>query len=344
MDTFKFSFDELFNRIPRDGSTIDLQPLISLLIADTSFKFLLGRSLGVLDPIDGDESPIDGKTFLKAWQLSLRSCSIRNSLGLFKFIISKSESIDQWKTVHGLMDFHINRALNGQSQDCGGSDRSLLHNLIRRDTDKVGIRNQIIQGMMAAQDTTAILISNTVHLLSRQPEMWRRLRREVASINLDQIKAEEFKKFSLLRNILYESLRIYPVFPSLARVALRRSTLPTGGGVNGDQPVFVPTGTTVISNFYALHRDQDVYGENIEAFDPDRWMNIQPNPWQFMGFGGGQRACLGQPKALSEASYALVKLAQAFKQLESRDPREWAGDQKLTAKNVNGCKVAFIPG
>ena len=61
-----------------------------------------------------------------------------------------------------------------------------------------------------------------------------------------------------------------------------------------------------------------------------------------MAFGGGQRACLGQQKALAEASYTLIRLAQTFKRIESRDDREWAGDQKLTAKNAHGCKVAMI--
>ena len=139
------------------------------------------------------------------------------------------------------------------------------------------------------------------------------------------------------------ALRLYPIFPTLARVALKDSILPGGGGSRGDQPVFVTAGTKILANFYALHRDEKVYGENVEIFDPDRWDSIQPGPWQFMAFGGGQRACLGQQKAFIEASYTLVRLAQNFKRVESRDDRDWAGDQKLTAKNVHGCKVALTP-
>lgn len=54
------------------------------------------------------------------------------------------------------------------------------------------------------------------------------------------------------------------------------------------------------------------------------------------------RACLGQQKALAEAACTLIRIAQAFKGIESRDDREWAGDQKLVAKNADGCKVALI--
>ena len=139
------------------------------------------------------------------------------------------------------------------------------------------------------------------------------------------------------------ALRLYPIFPILARAALNDSILPVGGGSRGDQPVSTPAGTKILVDFYTLHRDETVYGENVEEFKPDRWDSIKPGPWQFMAFGGGQRACLGQQKALTEASYTLIKLARAFKRVESRDDREWAGDQKLTARNAHGCKIALIP-
>lgn len=98
-----------------------------------------------------------------------------------------------------------------------------------------------------------------------------------------------------------------------------------------------------MADFYTLHRDKEVYGEDVENFNPDRWESIRPGPWQFMAFGGGQRVCLGQQKALAEASYTLIRLAQAFQRVESRDDRDWAGDQKLTARNAHGCQVAMIP-
>jgi len=49
--------------------------------------------------------------------------------------------------------------------------------------NRIEIRNQIIQEMMAAQNTTAVLISNTFFLLSRSPAIWERLRDETASVS-----------------------------------------------------------------------------------------------------------------------------------------------------------------
>lgn len=127
----------------------------------------------------------------------------------------------------------------------------------------------------------------------------------------------------------------------MARTALRDTILPTGGGADGFSPIFVPAGSDVMTNFYSLHRDSAVFGPAIETFNPDRWAHIAPTRWEYMAFSGGPRSCGGQHKALMEASYVVVRLAQRFARLESRDEREWMGVVKLLARNSNGCKVAL---
>lgn len=124
-------------------------------------------------------------------------------------------------------------------------------------------------------------------------------------------------------------------------MALRDTQLPVGGGPNHDRPVFIPKGTLVVMSYYALHRNKTVFGEDIETFRPERWDSIKPAQWEFLGFGGGNRACLGQQKATIEASYVLARLAQSIEKLESRDSRDWKGELKMTCKSANGCKVAI---
>ena len=106
--------------------------------------------------------------------------------------------------------------------------------------------------------------------------------------------------------------------------------------------LFIPKGTIIIMHFYALHRSHAVYGSDADSFDPDRWDSIKPGHYEYMTFGGGSRICVGQHKALCEASYILVRLAQAFKSIESRDHKPWTEQVKLIASNANGCKVGLI--
>lgn len=127
----------------------------------------------------------------------------------------------------------------------------------------------------------------------------------------------------------------------MARVSLCDTKLPVGGGPNQDLPIFAPKGTQVIMSYYALHRDPAVFGDDVEAFKPERWDYISPGQWDFMGFGGGNRACLGKQKVLAEASYVLVRMASAFEKLESSDDQDWKGELKITCKSANGCKVAL---
>src|SRR3954470_14163140 len=105
-------------------------------------------------------------------------------------------------------------------------------------------------------------------------------------------------------------------------IALRDTTLPRGGGEDGQAPIFTPRGTMMYTNQYALHRDKAVFGNDVESFNPDRWNSIKPTPWEYIPFGGGPRACVGQHKALAEAAYTVAKIAQLYKGLESRDEKD----------------------
>lgn len=137
------------------------------------------------------------------------------------------------------------------------------------------------------------------------------------------------------------ALRMHPVFPHQIREALRDTTLPTGGGKDGTEPIFVPKGTSVIGELYSVHQNPEVYGSDVATFRPERWETINPSQWEFLGFGGGKRSCLGKPKALTEAGYVLVRLALAFPILESKDDRPYKLEYKIISKNEHGCKVAF---
>ena len=212
---------------------------------------------------------------------------------------------------------------------------------------------------MAAQETTSNLLANTVFLLSRHPAYWQRIRQEAVEKGTSLLTYDALMSSTLLQNLLHEcmsfeetnmcvsilnifaALRLYPIFARLARTALRDTTLPVGGGPEQKDPIFVPKGYAVEWSQYAMNRDPSVFGDDVEEFNPDRWNDIRPGPWQYFPFGGGPRNCLGQQKVLVEAAYTLVRMATRFETLESRDERPWKGVVTLTCKNGNGCKVAL---
>ena len=131
------------------------------------------------------------------------------------------------------------------------------------------------------------------------------------------------------------------MFPGIDRCASRDTTLPRGGGPDGTAPIVVKAGTRVQPSFFALHREESVFGPDVESFNPHRWKTIKPTQWEYIPFGAGARSCLGKEKSLVESGYLIAKLASEFEVLEARDDRPWAGAIKMTASNKNGCKVAF---
>jgi len=64
-----------------------------------------------------------------------------------------------------------------------------------------------------------------------------------------------------------------------------------------------------------LHRDPKVWGEDVEAFRPERFAqenasHLPPNAWK--PFGNGARACIGRPFAMQEAQLVLAMMLQRF--------------------------------
>lgn len=120
------------------------------------------------------------------------------------------------------------------------------------------------------------------------------------------------------------------------------TVLPTGGGPTGTSPIFLKRGTITTYNIYAMHRRTDLYGADAEVFRPERWETLRVG-WEYLPFNGGPRICVGQQYALTEAGYVTARLAQAFAEVESKDPEEWQEQVTLTLCSGRGCRVVLKP-
>ena len=89
------------------------------------------------------------------------------------------------------------------------------------------------------------------------------------------------------------ALRLHPLVPGNARMAVTDTVIPVGGGPDGKSPVFVAKGKLVRWSLYAMHRRKDIYGADAEDFMPERWEKLRPG-WEYLPFNGGPRICLGR--------------------------------------------------
>lgn len=268
---------------------------------------------------------------------------LRLLLGSMRFLAPKAHYAKACATVHSFVDFAIDKAEERLLANAVGKTKSAADILLSQTSDRKYAQAQLLQGILGNQDTTSVLCSNVVQLLAEHPEIWARLRKEVKESDRELLTYDGLRENRLIQNILLESLRLRPVFPVVARRALRPTVLPTGGGPNGDQPLPVPAGTTGMVNFYSLNLDTAVFGADARSFNPDRWLNVKPSGKEFMPFGTGPRSCLGKDKALAEAGYLLVRLVERFERVEGRSGKGagWRPEVRISMKNKAGYKVAF---
>ena len=172
-------------------------------------------------------------------------------------------------------------------------------------TDK-SLRDQISSVLIAGHETTASALAWTWCLLSRHPDVERKLRSEIVNVlgprrpDFDDLDSLVFTKM-----VFEESMRLYPPIWTMSREAIADDEL---GGYR------IPADTAVMVCPYSMHRDERFW-VNPEGFDPERFRpgqeEIQPR-YAYFPFGGGPRMCIGSRFALMEARIILPMIAQRF--------------------------------
>ncbi|XP_066309240.1 cytochrome P450 CYP72A616-like [Miscanthus floridulus] len=160
----------------------------------------------------------------------------------------------------------------------------------------------------AGMDTTAVLLTWTMVLLSVHPEWQHRAREEVQSVLGDnQPDLDGIQQLKIVTMILYEVLRLYPPVVQLDRQTYKEVEL---GGVT------YPPGVLLSLPIVFIHHDKDVWGEDADEFRPERFKDgisrASKDSPAFFPFGWGPRICVGQSFALVEAKMALSSILQHF--------------------------------
>lgn len=323
--------------IASHGQPFDIQQLFFRLTVDSATEFLFGESVDSLQDesigMAQDAVDFDGKAgFADAFNTAQVYLAIRSLAQKAYFLVNNQEFKDVTKKVHKFADHYVQKALNLSSDELekhSENHYTFLYELAKQTRDPQVLRDQLLNILVAGRDTTAGLLSFTMFELARNPDMWNKVKEEVRGkfgsgddTRIEEVTFESLKKCEYLKAVLNEVLRIYPSVPQNFRIAQRDTTLPTGGGPNRNEPIFIRKGQNITYSVYAMQRDEQFYGKDSEEFRPERWFEPETRKlgWAFLPFNGGPRICLGQQFALTEASYVIVRLAQMFDKVESHDP------------------------
>lgn len=358
-EEIKKCVENLINRIPKDG-IIDLQPLFFRLTFDTTTFLLFGETLSSLQNIEiaGQESE-----FAQAFNLGQEYLAHRGRLGPFYWIANTPEFRRACRASHHFVDHAIQKALDTDLTrpkilvDEMKEQYVFIDALIQETKNKKELRDQCLNVLLAGRDTTACCLTWTFRLLARHPKVLNKLRKEIEAITGLGEEAllptrEDLKKMRYLDLVLKEVLRLYPSVPINSRMALKTTTLPIGGGPDGQSPILVRQGEAVGYCVYAMHRRKDIYGNDACEFRPERWEDgklLRDVGYGYLPFNGGPRVCLGQEFALLEAGYTVARLVQRFPfiNVPADDPHVEVGEEKqvltLVVASGDGCRVQMLP-
>ena len=321
-DLMRVHVDRLLERIPQDGSLVDLAPLLKHYALDTSTEFLFGES--VMSQLDN--RPDEVEQFLKAFEYVSANIGRHRHMGFFTFLSRDKEWIEASKTIQSYIDRHVEKAMGLRNlRDKMKHEQTqpqryvLLDEMAKLTDDKLDLRHQILHVFLPGHESTGVLLSAVFFVLAREPDVWKQLRHEVMST----------------------ALRLYPLFATKTRICLDDTILPLSGGPNGQSPIYISRDTVIASNLWAMHRDRELWGEDAENFKPERWSDAKLT-WKYLPFSGGPRICIAQQLALSEAGYVIARFMQKFSIMEDRDGEPWQDCMSLSVRSKNGVKVGLI--
>ena len=168
------------------------------------------------------------------------------------------------------------------------------------------LRDELMTVFLAGHETTATALTWTFYLLSKHPEVYRKLKKEVKEVvGVGELTFQHLHQLKYTKACLNESMRLFPPVWVIGRKA-------TEDNMVGDY--LIKKDTAIIMSPYIVHRHPD-YWKNPEVFDPERWETEelkQMDKFAYFPFAAGPRMCIGNNFALLEADIILTKVIQQF--------------------------------
>ncbi|KAG4253902.1 hypothetical protein FPRO03_06242 [Fusarium proliferatum] len=206
-----------------------------------------------------------------------------------------------------------------------GTDSGLSDDLLTRMIEASSVENQklskdelidiTMQVIAAGHETTASALLWTTYALSQDQKSQQRLRTEIINLSANDMTAKSIDELPYLDNVIREALRVYS--PTLIIPWEALDDIDIAG-------VRIPKGTTVQLVPAMMQLNPEIWGPDVETFNPDRWDHLSGDPlspYAMETFSNGPRMCPGKALALLNMKVLLVGLIKDFK-IESAEDNE----------------------
>lgn len=162
----------------------------------------------------------------------------------------------------------------------------------------VELRDELMTLLFAGYETTASALAWAFYGIHKLPEVKSKLLAELTTIDTN-FDPNVVVKLPYLTAVCQETLRFYPVLLFTFSRVLKLPMQIMGYD-------FAP-GTQLTPCIYLTHQREDIYPEP-KQFKPERFLERQFSPYEFLPFGGSNRRCIGMAFAMFEMKLVLAKV------------------------------------
>lgn len=226
------------------------------------------------------------------------------------------------------------------------------------------VQTMAVSMAFAGSETTAISLSSVFYFLLKNPAALAALRAEIDAAGADGLFSDydtglvtwhEAQRLPYLDAVVKEAFRLHPA-PGLPM----ERVVPKGGLEIAGR--FVPGGTIVGCSAWVYHRNEDVFGADVEAFRPERWLvgegagvpedegrrgveekRVKAMNGMMLQFGMGSRTCIGKNISLLEIYKLVPSMLRRFEVSYSPPFRssvgrcaDWTNRSSLTTRARSG--------
>ncbi|GMR47284.1 hypothetical protein PMAYCL1PPCAC_17479, partial [Pristionchus mayeri] len=218
------------------------------------------------------------------------------------------------------IDIYLDAEVDASMTDMEGSKRMVLDEVV----------SQCMIMLLAGFDTTSNSLAYTAHFLANHPEVQERTREEIRRVCPDDsISYDSLAQLEYTNAVIKETLRHYP----LASFVVGRECVQSTEvfGMNFEK------GDLIMTDTWSIHMDKEIWGEDVEEFRPERWLESSSRPrHSFQSFGEGPRMCIGLRLAIMEEKIMIAHLLKNFRicKSENTNPIHLVGDLTVSPTQV----------
>jgi cytochrome P450 family 110 len=189
----------------------------------------------------------------------------------------------------------------------GHADGADILSLLMSAQDEAGqpmtdaeLHDELVTLLLAGHETTATAIAWAMYWIHRDAQVRETLLAELHQPAVEPIAIAQLPYLSAVCN---ETLRIYPVAVLTVPRAVKEPVELMGHSLE--------PGTRLYGCIYLTHQRPDLYPDP-KVFKPERFLERQFTPYEFLPFGGGARRCIGEALALFEMKLVIATLLSHY--------------------------------